>query len=81
MTNTQNYQILICFISIVVFLYIINNLNSKIILIYKNPIFKVIFLLLLYYYGSLNKYLTILLAIYYIYIGQLIQKIELLYNI
>ena len=78
---TKKIQYIQCIISFMVFLYIKNNLNSKTIFIYKHPIFKVIFLLLLFVYGDMNQYLTVLCAFYYIYIGQLIQDKELLYKI
>lgn len=52
--------------------------NKIIITIYKNPIFKLIFLFGLYLYGYQDIILTSLLAFYYVYIGQIIQNIELL---
>jgi hypothetical protein len=69
------------FISGLILLYITKHLNKEIILIYKNPIFKIIFLFGLYTFGNNNIYLTILLAFYYIYIGQKIQEKELLFKI
>lgn len=71
----------IILISLVLFNYLINNLNYKIINIYKNPIFKFLFLFGLYYYGDINIYITIIYALFYIYLGQKIQEKELLYNI
>ena len=63
------------------FYYIDKNLDDKIINIYKNPIFKLIFLFGLYYYSEYDKYLTILLGIYYIYLNQKIKEVELMENI
>jgi len=73
--------IIIILVLFLFFNYLKDNLNSKIIAIYKNPIFKIIFLLGLYYYGYYNIYLTIIITLYYIYLGQIIQEKELLYNI
>ena len=73
--------IIVILISLAIFNYIINNLNYQIINIYKNPVFKLIFLFGIYYYGDLNIYITILYAIFYIYLGQKIQEKELLYKI
>jgi len=73
--------IIIILILFLFFNYLKNNLNNRIIAIYKNPIFKIIFLLVLYYYGYYNIYLTIIIALYYIYLGQIIQEKELLYRI
>ena len=73
--------IIVILISLAIFNYIINNLNYQVINIYKNPIFKLIFLFGIYYYGDLNIYITILYAIFYIYLGQKIQEKELLYKI
>jgi hypothetical protein len=70
--------ILVLFLS---FNYIKDNLNNKIIALYKNPILKIILLLGLYYYGYYNIYITLMVALYYIYLGQLIQEKELLYKI
>jgi len=73
--------IIVILISLATFNYIVNNLNNKIIDIYKSPIFKIIFLFGIYYYGDINIYITILYAIFYIYMGQKIQEKELLYKI
>jgi len=76
---------IITFISILlsylIFNYLLNNLNNDIIAIYKNPLFKILFLFGLYYFGNNNIYLTIIFSIYYIYLGQKIQEKELLHNI
>jgi len=53
------------------------NKNNQIIVIYKNPIFKLIFLFLIYLYGNNDIILTLLSAIYYVYLGQKIQEKEL----
>jgi hypothetical protein len=53
------------------------NKNNQIIVIYKNPIFKLIFLFLIYLYGNNDIVLTSLFAIYYVYLGQKIQEKEL----
>lgn len=63
------------------FYYIDKNLDNKIINIYKNPIFKLIFLFGLYYYFENDKYLTFLLGIFYIYLNQRIKEVELMDNI
>jgi hypothetical protein len=73
--------IIFILLNLAFFNYLINNLNDKIINIYKNPIFKLIFLFGLYYYGDINIYITILYAIFYIYLGQKILEKELLYKI
>ena len=61
--------------------YIDKNLDNNIINIYKNPIFKLIFLFGLYYYFENYKYLTFLLGIFYIYLNQRIKEVELMDNI
>lgn len=61
--------------------YIDKNLDNNIINIYKNPIFKLIFLFGLYYYFESYKYLTFLLGIFYIYLNQKIKEVELMDNI
>jgi hypothetical protein len=73
--------IIVILISLAIFNYIVNNLNHTIINIYKKPIFKIIFLFGIYYYGDINIYITMLYAIFYIYLGQKIQEKELLYKI
>jgi len=78
MNSTTIVLILLTFL---LFNYLKNNLNTQIISYYKNPLFKIVFLLGLYYYGTVNIYLTLIFALYYIYIGQLIQEKELLYKI
>jgi len=61
--------------------YISEHINKEIIIIYKNPVFKIIFLFSLYIYGSNDIPFTIFLAFYYVYLGQRIQQKELLYKI
>jgi hypothetical protein len=78
MNSTTIVLILLTFL---LFNYLKDNLTTQIISYYKSPIFKIIFLLGLYYYGTVNIYLTLIFALYYIYIGQLIQEKELLYKI
>ena len=73
--------IIIILFLFLLFNYLKDNLNNNLIYTYKSPIFKIIFLLGLYYYGNINIYLTLIFAFYYIYIGQLIQQKELLYKI
>jgi hypothetical protein len=46
--------------------------------IYKNPIFKLVFLFGIYLYGNNDVVFTLLCAIYYVYLGQNIQQKELL---
>jgi hypothetical protein len=67
-------------ISFIVFYIIERNLNKKksIITVYKNPIFKLIFLFGIYLYGDNDYILSLLFAVFYIYIGQKIQEKELL---
>jgi hypothetical protein len=50
---------------------------NQIIAIYKNPIFKLIFIFGIYIYGEKDIILTLLFAMYYIYLGQKIQETEL----
>ena len=52
--------------------------NSKIIGIYKNPVFKLIFLFGIFLYGEKDIVLTLLISMYYVYLGQKIQENELL---
>ena len=76
-SNNQLYIILIC-----VFIYTYMNVSfdvpENIILIYKNPIFKIIFLLGLYFFGYKNILFTFFLAVNYIGIGLKIQNQELI---
>ena len=51
--------------------------NDVIIAIYKNPIFKLIFLFGIYLFGNNDGILTLLIAMYYIYLGQKIEEREL----
>jgi hypothetical protein len=74
-------NIIIYFISLIIFSYILNNLNFTIINIYNYPIFKLVFLFSIYIYGTYDPILTLLLAIYYVYLGQKIKEKESLYNI
>jgi len=66
---------MICIIIFVLTDTILNN--NQIIIIYKNPVFKLIFLFLIYLYGNNDIILTALFAIYYVYLGQKIQEKEL----
>jgi len=61
--------------------YIEYNINKTIIKIYKNPIFRLLFLYLLYIFLEYDKIISLLLLICYIYIGEIIKESELLYNI
>jgi hypothetical protein len=76
-SNNQLYVILIC-----VFIYTYINVSfdvpENIILIYKNPIFKIIFLLGLYFFGCKNELLIFFLGVNYIGIGLKIQNQELI---
>ena len=54
------------------------NKNKKIITIYKNPVFKLIFLFGIFLYGDNDHVLSLLSAVFYVYIGQKIQEIELI---
>ena len=74
--NTLLYGICI---SIFILIKFILNKNNKIIAIYKNPVFKLIFLFGIYLYGEKDSVLTLLISMYYIYLGQIIQEKELLF--
>jgi hypothetical protein len=74
-------NVIIYFISLIIFSSILYNLNITIINIYNYPIFKLIFLFGLYTYGNYDHILSLLIAIYYVYLGQVIKEKELLYNI
>jgi len=52
--------------------------NNEIIAIYKNPVFKLIFLFGIYLYGEKDVVLALLISMYYVYLGQKIQETELL---
>lgn len=65
-------------ILIIILFELILSKNNKIISIYKNPVFKLIFMFGIYLYGDKNIVLTLLIAMYYIYLGQKIQENELL---
>lgn len=54
-----------------------NQYNKLINNVYKNPIFKLIFLFGIYLYGDNDVVFTLLCAIYYVYLGQNIQEKEL----
>jgi hypothetical protein len=45
--------------------------------VYKNPIFKLVFLFGIYLYGNNDVVFTLLSAMYYVYLGQNIQQKEL----
>jgi hypothetical protein len=49
--------------------------NNNFIFIYKHPLFKIIFLYLLYIYGSYNYYLTLFLATIYIIYGSYVLNL------
>ena len=55
--------------------------NELIINIYKNPIFKLIFLFGIYIYGEKDIILTLLFSLYYVYLGQKIEEKELLLTV
>lgn len=74
-------NVLIYTSSLIIFILLIKNLKPIFIKIYKNSIFKLIFLFGLYLFGNNDITMTLLLSIYYIYLGQIIQEIELLKNI
>ncbi len=63
---------------IIILFELLLSKNKRIILIYKNPIFKLIFLFGIYLYGDKDIVLTLLITIYYLYLGQKIQESELL---
>ena len=70
--------LLFIFAFIYTYLYVSFEIPEYIINIYKNPIFKIIFLLGLYFFGYNNVYLTFFLAINYVGLGLKIQNNELL---
>ena len=73
------YIILLCVI-IYIYLFLSNEVPKKVINIYKNPVFKVIFLMTLYFFGYYNIYLTLFLAINYVVLDLKIKNQELLEN-
>ena len=75
--NNQIYFILICTF-IYTYLYISFDIPEFIVNIYKNPIFKISFLLGLYFFGYNNVLLTFFLAVNYVGLGLKIQNQELL---
>jgi hypothetical protein len=82
----KNKNNIIFLLLIIISIYFYSKINSSnipdsFIIIYKNPLFKIIFLLLLYFYGNYNIPLTLFLAINYIGLGQIIQHQELMENI
>jgi hypothetical protein len=71
-------------IGFIVFILIelnLNNNNKLIITIYKNPIFKLIFLFSIYLYGNNDIIFTLLCATYYIYLSQKILEKEIINNV
>ena len=70
---------LLYIITIFIFMLIESIIHkyNQIIAIYKNPIFKLIFIFGIYIYGEIDIILTLLFAMYYIYLGQKIQENEL----
>lgn len=75
-TNNQLYVTLIC-VFIYTYLFISFDVPNSIIFIYSNPIFKLGFLLGLYFFGYGNELLVFFLAINYIGIGYKIQNQEI----
>jgi hypothetical protein len=74
-------KILLYIFIIIIYNLLISNNNLNIERIYKNPVFKFIFLYLIYIFGKRDESIALLLAILYIYTDQFIKKRELLYNI
>ena len=68
-------------IFIFILIELILSQNKQIIAIYKNPVFKLIFLFGIYLYGEKDIVLTLLISMYYIYLGQKIQETELLFTL
>jgi hypothetical protein len=75
--NDQIYFLLIC-VFIYTYIYVSFDIPDYIIKIYNNPIFKIIFLLGLYFFGYENIQLTLFLAINYVGLGLKIQNQELI---
>lgn len=69
-------DIILYIISILLIIFIELKLDNMIIKIYKNPIFKLIFLFMIYLYGENNIIFTILSSTYYIYLDQKIKENE-----
>ena len=67
-------------IFIYIYLYLYYRIPTEIINIYKNPVFKIFFLLTLYFFGYYNLYLTLFLAINYVVLDLKIKNQELLLN-
>jgi hypothetical protein len=63
------------------YLIIKQKIPPIVVKIYKDPIFKIIFLFTLYAYGNLNIPLSIFLGLNYIGLGQIIQEKELMFNL
>lgn len=78
MSYKNTYYIILISMYIYAYLYISFSFPEYIIYIYKNPIFKIIFILGLYFFGYENIYLTLFLAINYVGISLKIQNQELL---
>jgi hypothetical protein len=81
-----NNNYILFFILIIIGIYFYNNINAScipnfIIYIYKNPLFKIIFLLALYLFGRYNIPLALFIAVNYIGLDHLIQQKELMQNI
>ena len=74
--NNQLYILLIC-VFIYTYLYVSFDIPNSVIIIYNNPIFKLGFLLGLYFFGYGNELLVFFLAVNYVGIGLKIQNQEL----
>jgi len=75
-----NYVIILLAIIFYINLFLSYDISDQIINIYKNPIFKLFFLLTLYFFGYYNVYITLFLAINYVALDLKIKNQELLIN-
>jgi hypothetical protein len=74
------YIVLFLF-SVYVYTLINEKINDKVVNIYKNPIFKVVFLLTLYAYGHYDPIISLVLATFYVMLDFNIKKQDLLFKI
>ncbi len=74
----KNFLIIALCIFFYTYLFYSFELTPKMIKIYKDPTYKVIFLLTLYFFGYYNEYLTLFIAINYVALDLKIKNHELL---
>ena len=76
--NINNIYFILYIAFVYTYIFVSFNIPNYIIDIYKNPIFKIIFLLGLYFFGNKNINLRFFLAINFVGIGLKIQNQELI---